>query len=118
MRCVIYARVSTARQAEQNISIPDQITRAQQYAKAREFEVVGDYVERGASARDDRRSQFQAMIEAATQKQKPFDIILVHSFSRFFRDEVHFELYRRRLEKCGVSVVSITQEMSDGPGGD
>ncbi len=118
MRCVIYARVSTARQAEQNISIPDQIARARKYAEARGFEVVGEYVERGASARDDRRPKFQAMIEAATQKQKPFDIILVHSFSRFFRDEVHFELYRRRLEKRGVSVISITQEMGDGPGGE
>ncbi|WP_411820850.1 recombinase family protein [Hyphococcus formosus] len=118
MRCVVYARVSTTRQAEQNISIPDQISRARKYAEARGFEIVGEYVERGASARDDRRPKFQAMVEAASQKQKPFDIILVHSFSRFFRDEVHFELYRRRLEKRGVSVISITQETGDGPGGE
>ncbi len=118
MRCIIYARVSTARQAEQNISIPDQLKRARKYAAARGFEIVGEYVERGASARDDRRPQFQAMIEAALKAPKPFDLILVHSFSRFFRDEVHFELYRRRLEKRGIGVVSITQEMSDGPGGE
>lgn len=92
MRCAIYARVSTSKQAEQNISIPDQIVRARQFAKKRGIKVVAEYVEPGASGRDDRRPQFQAMIEAATRRPKPFDVVLVHSFSRFFRDEVHFEL--------------------------
>lgn len=117
-RCAIYARVSTARQAEQKISIPDQLRRMKKYAKAREFKVVAEYVENGVSGRDDRRPQFQAMIDAACKKPRPFDVILIHSFSRFFRDEVSFELYRRRLEKYGVVVVSITQEMSEGPGGE
>ncbi|MEO1137634.1 MAG: recombinase family protein [Pseudomonadota bacterium] len=117
-RCAIYARVSTARQAEQKISIPDQLRRMKTYAAAREYEIVAEYVENGASGRDDRRPQFQAMIDVACQKPRPFDVILIHSFSRFFRDEVSFELYRRKLEKHGVTVVSITQEMSEGPGGE
>lgn len=117
-RCAIYARVSTVRQAEQNISIPDQLKRARKYAAARGFEIVEEFVERGASARDDKRPQFQLMIEKASGKPAPFDVIFVHSFSRFFRDEVHFELHRRKLERNGVAVLSITQEMSDGPGGE
>ncbi|NOX95433.1 MAG: recombinase family protein, partial [Alphaproteobacteria bacterium] len=118
MRCAIYARVSTARQAEQNISIPDQIQSCIGYAERRELEVVVEFVELGVSARDDRRPQFQAMIESARRMPKPFDVILIHSFSRFFRDEIQFELYRRQLERHGVAVISITQEMSDGPGGE
>ena len=117
-RCAIYARVSTARQAEQKISIPDQLKRMKKYASARELEIVAEYVENGVSGRDDRRPQFQAMIDAACRTPKSFDVILIHSFSRFFRDEVSFEVYRRRLEKNGVTVVSITQEMSEGPGGE
>ncbi len=117
-RCAIYARVSTARQAEQKISIPDQLRRMKKYAKAREFELVAEFVENGVSGRDDRRPEFQAMIDEACRKPRPFDIILIHSFSRFFRDEVSFELYRRKLEKNGVVVISITQEMSEGPGGE
>ena len=117
-RCAVYARVSTARQAEQKISIPDQLRRMKKYAKDREFEVVAEYVENGVSGRDDRRPEFQAMIDEACKKPRPFDVILIHSFSRFFRDEVSFELYRRKLEKNGVIVVSITQEMSEGPGGE
>ncbi|PHS21043.1 MAG: recombinase family protein [Robiginitomaculum sp.] len=118
MRCAIYARVSTVRQAEQNISIPDQIRRVRHYAEAKDMDVGAEFVELGMSARNDRRPEFQAMIDEACKTPKPFDVILVHSFSRFFRDEVHFELYRRQLENHGVAVISITQEMSDGPGGE
>lgn len=117
-RCALYARVSTARQAEQKISIPDQLRRMKKYAKDREFELFAEFVENGVSGRDDRRPQFQAMIDAACRKPRPFEVILIHSFSRFFRDEVSFELYRRKLEKHGVLVVSITQETSEGPGGE
>jgi hypothetical protein len=31
------------------------------------------------------------MIEAGSAKPAPFDIVLVHSFSRFFRDHFEFE---------------------------
>ena len=117
-RCAIYARVSTTKQADQNISIPDQLRRCREFAQARGMEIAAEFVDLGASARDDRRPQFQNMIESAHAKPKPFDIILIHSFSRFFRNEVEFEVYRRDLEKRGVAVVSITQEMSEGTGGE
>ena len=38
---------------------------------------------------NDRRLEFQRMIEAGISKPAPFDVVVVHSFSRFFRD--HFE---------------------------
>jgi len=42
-------------------------------------------------------------------------VILVHSFSRFFRDQFQLEFYVRRLAKAGVRLVSITQELGDDP---
>jgi hypothetical protein len=42
---------------------------------------------RGAGRVCDRRPEFQRMIDAATAKPPAFDVILVHSFSRFFRDQ-------------------------------
>jgi hypothetical protein len=42
-------------------------------------------------------------------------VILVHSFSRFFRDQFQLEFYVRRLAKNGVRLVSITQELGDDP---
>jgi DNA invertase Pin-like site-specific DNA recombinase len=50
------------------------------------WQIVADYVESGASATDDRRPEFQRMIDAATAKPPMLDAIVVHSFSRFFRD--------------------------------
>ena len=55
------------------------------------------------------------MIEAGTGKPAPFDVIVVHSFSRFFRDHFEMEFYIRKLAKNGVKLVSITQEMGDDP---
>jgi hypothetical protein len=43
---------------------------------------VADYVGPGVSATDDRRPEFQRMIDAATIKPPAFDVILVHSFIR------------------------------------
>jgi site-specific DNA recombinase len=56
------------------------------------------------------------MIDAATTKPPAFDMILIHSFSRFFRDQFQLELHVRRLAKNGVRLVSmITQELGDDP---
>ena len=55
------------------------------------------------------------LIEAGTSKPAPFDLVVVHSFSRFFRDHFELEFYIRKLAKNGVKLVSITQEMGDDP---
>ena len=74
-----------------------------------------EFEERGASATDDKRAMFQEMIDAASRSDRDFDIIVVHSYSRFFRDAFQLEFYSRRLQKHGVRVVSITQETGDDP---
>lgn len=66
---------------------------------------------RANSATNDRRPEFQRMIEAATAKPASFDVVVVHSFSRFFRDEFEMEYYYRKLAKNGVKLVSITHKM-------
>ena len=58
MRVAIYARVSTARQAETDLSIPDQINQVEAYCKRNGHLVVNTYVEPGASATDDKRPAF------------------------------------------------------------
>ena len=48
----------------------------------------------------------------------PFDAILVHSRSRFFRDLFQFLHYERVLKKVGVKIVSITQQTGDDAAGE
>src|SRR3974390_810500 len=115
VRAALYLRVSTGRQADSDLSIPDQRRQAKGYCGSRGWEIVADYVEPGASATDDRRPEFQRMIDAAPAKPPAFDAIRVHSFSRFFRDQFQLEFYVRRLAKNRVRLVSVTQELGVGP---
>jgi site-specific DNA recombinase len=115
LRAALYLRVSTTRQAEHDVSIPDQKRQGEAYCASRGYQLVETYVEPGASATNDRRPEFQRMIEAGTSKPAPFDVVIVHSFSRFFRDHFELEFYVRKLAKNGVKLVSITQEMGDDP---
>jgi DNA invertase Pin-like site-specific DNA recombinase len=114
-RAALYLRVSTTRQAEVDLSIPDQRLQTKAYCERQGWQVVADYIEPGASAMDDQRPEFQRMIERASDDDRPFDVIVVHSFSRFFRDAFGLEMYIRRLAKHGVRLVSITQELGDDP---
>ncbi|MGV1990077.1 recombinase family protein [Agrobacterium sp. 22-221-1] len=114
-RAALYLRVSTTRQAEHDVSIPDQRKQGETYCASRGYQLVETFVEAGASATNDRRPEFQRMIEAGTSKPAPFDVVVVHSFSRFFRDHFELEFYVRKLAKNGVKLVSITQEMGDDP---
>lgn len=113
-RVAVYARVSTVRQAEADISIPDQLRHARDYCEKRGWQVVAEYVDPGASARDDNRPEFQHMIQAACVDPSPVDCVLVHSYSRFFREIGGSVLYRKKLDKFGIALHSMTQEVGDG----
>src|SRR5580698_8687846 len=119
MQIAIYARVSTGRQAENELSIPDQLRQMRQWAERNGHVVAKEYIEPGATATDDKRPVFQDMMADATMKgTSPFQMIVVHSFSRFFRDHIEGAIYQRRLRKHGVRVESITQNTSDDPSGE
>ena len=70
IRAGIYLRVSTSRQAEKDLSIPDQRRHLEAWCRQNGFEVVAEYVEPGASAMDDRRPQFQRMMDDATRPDR------------------------------------------------
>ncbi|HAP47071.1 MAG TPA: recombinase family protein, partial [Afipia sp.] len=61
LRAALYLRVSTARQAEHDVSIPDQKRQGEAYCEARGLQLVETFVEPGASATNDRRPEFQRM---------------------------------------------------------
>ncbi len=118
MHVALYARVSTTRQAENELSIPDQLRQLKEWCKTNGHIVVHEYVELGASATDDKRPVFQQMIQDALQKSQPYEAIIIHSLSRFFRDGIEFGVYERKLAKNKVKVISITQPTSDDAGGE
>ena len=118
MHVALYARVSTAKQAEKDLSIPDQLKQMREWAKANGHLVMQEYVEPGASATDDKRPVFQQMIADATLSPSPYQAIVIHSRSRFFRDLLEFLSYERKLKRAGCRILSITQQTSNDPAGE
>ena len=109
----IYARVSTGRQAEEGVSLDSQLSAARRYAE-KEGHLVGREFIESKSAKADNRPVLQEMMREATSPAKPFDIILFHSLSRAFRNEIDFVVYKRKLEKHGVEIRSLTQDFGVG----
>jgi site-specific DNA recombinase len=58
MRAALYMRVSTSRQAEHDLSIPDQQSQLRSWCAANGHTVVSEFIEAGASAGNDRRPVF------------------------------------------------------------
>lgn len=114
-RVALYLRVSTTRQAQHDVSIPDQRQQGEAWCAAHGYELVDTFIDAGVSATSDRGPEFQRLIEAASGRPAPFDIILVHSFSRFFRDHFELEFHIRKLARNGVKLISITQAVGDDP---
>ena len=113
-RVAVYARVSTVRQADNDVSLPDQLAQARRFSDGRGWTVVREFIDAGASARDDKRPEFQRLMDMACVDPSPYDVVLVHSQSRFFRDTAGYLVYKRKIEKHGVALVSITQDFGTG----
>jgi DNA invertase Pin-like site-specific DNA recombinase len=76
-RAALYMRVSTGRQAEHDLSIPDQRRQLEAWCRTQGCIVATEFIESGASAGDDRRPVFQQMIERACDGEQAFELILV-----------------------------------------
>ncbi|MFH1491169.1 MAG: recombinase family protein, partial [Pseudomonadota bacterium] len=107
IRCCLYARVSTEEQAERDLSISFQLERSLYHAQGNGWEIVEEFVDAGESARTDKRPQFQQMIAAA--RTKAFDVILVHKFDRFARNDYDFIIYEKELEDLGITIESVSE---------
>jgi DNA invertase Pin-like site-specific DNA recombinase len=101
-----------------DLSIPDQVRQVRKWCTGQGHSVAVEYIEPGASATDDRRPVFQQMISEACADPAPFEALVVHSLSRFFRDSFEFAFYERKLNKSGVKIISMTQQTGDDPAGE
>jgi hypothetical protein len=82
MKVCAYLRVSTGRQAERDLSIPDQQKQIEIHCDKGRAELVRVLVEPGASAMDENRPVFQEMIDWVTGPDHPVDVIIVHSYKQ------------------------------------
>lgn len=112
-RVCIYARYSSDRQRAE--SIEDQVRVCNEWCASQGYEVVDTYTDAALSGTNDRRPGFQSMIEDA--KRGRWSAVVVYKLDRFARDRYASAVYKHRLKKYGVRVVSATEPIPDTPEG-
>lgn len=110
---VIYARYSSYGQNER--SIEGQIQDCKEYAKRCELNIIGEYIDRATTGTSDNRAGFQQMIEDAAKKQ--FQYVIVYKLDRFARNRYDSAIYKAKLKKYGVVVLSAMEQISNTPEG-
>jgi DNA invertase Pin-like site-specific DNA recombinase len=114
MNVAIYTRVPTLRQAENGLSLPDHQPQLEAWCKEQGHTIVATYIDAGKSAKDGgKRPEFNRMMEAALTSPPPFDAIVVHSLSRFSRDQTELMWHVKQMRRNGVALCSVTQVTSD-----
>ena len=117
MRVVLYARVSSEKQAEKDLSITAQLKALRKYTLEHAWEVYKEFVDEAESARSANRPAFKEMIAIGRQRRKLFDAILVWKLSRFARNREDSVIYKSLLRKFGISVISINEQVDETPAG-
>lgn len=106
---IIYARVSTGRQAEEGVSVESQISSAHKKADQLEASVVKVFTDEGISGRTSRRPAFQDAI--AYCAAFGIDYLIVWSSSRFARNKIDAASYKKGLEKSGTRLIYCTADI-------
>ena len=112
---VLYLRFSSERQREQ--SIEGQLRDCIAYCKAHHYRIVAIYVDRATTARKDveKRVHFQEMVNDSSSRQ--WEYVVVWKLDRFARNRTDSAMFKFRLRKNGVKVLSATENISDNPEG-
>ena len=107
---VIYTRVSTKEQADNNASLETQLMKCQNFAKQKGIEVVEYFGGTYESAKSDERKEFQKMIQYV-KKRNDIAYIIVYAFDRFSRTGVEAAYLSNELKKLGIATISASQDI-------
>lgn len=111
-RIALYARCSTSDQ-----SVALQLDGLRDYAQARGFEIVEEYVDEGVSGAKARRPALDRLLNDAHKRR--FDAVLVWKLDRLGRSLSHLVRVVEQLDSLAVDLISLSDPGLDttGPGG-
>ena len=107
--CVIYTRVSTKEQADNNMSLSTQKKACELYALKHKHNIVGSFGGTYESAKTDERKEFNRMLSFVKKSREKVSYIIVYSVDRFSRSGANAIYITEQLRQQGVIVVSVTQ---------
>jgi site-specific DNA recombinase len=117
MNCVTYARVSTERQAERQLSIPAQLHAMREYATSRGWVVLEEFEEAGASGRTASRPELRNLLARCREGAPRVDVVLVHKIDGLARNLADHVAIRTQLRERGVALASVTEGLEDSVAG-
>tara|TARA_Y100000385_G_C13102112_1_gene645211 strand:- start:9 stop:1604 length:1596 start_codon:yes stop_codon:yes gene_type:complete len=107
---VIYTRVSTKEQADNNASLETQMKHCTKYAAEKELDIVEYFGGTYESAKNDERKEFQKML-SYVKRRKTIGYVIVYSYDRFSRSGPGGAFISHELKQRGITVVSATQSV-------
>ena len=114
LRLVAYYRYSNGGQQTEQ-SIEGQRRDCEAYAKAHGYKIVHEYIDRHISGKSDSRPAFQQMISDSDSHL--FDAVICWKTDRLARSRYDSIIYKTRLRKNGVKILSAAETVVDGPEG-
>jgi len=117
MKCVLYARVSTDKQAEKELSIPAQLRAMREYADRRGWSVVAEYIEPGASAKTTNRPALQQLLNDVRTSAEPINAIIVHKIDRLARNVYDHATIRAMLKRQSIALASVVENVDESVSG-
>ena len=107
---VIYTRVSTKEQADNNASLATQMKHCKKYTEENGLNIVEYFGGTYESAKNDERKEFQKMLSFVKQR-KSIGFVIVYSYDRFSRSGPSGAFISHELKQKGIQVVSATQSV-------
>lgn len=107
--CVIYTRVSTKEQADNNMSLETQKKACEQFALKSHYSILGYFGGTYESAQTDERKEFNRMLHFVKKSKEKISYIMVYSVDRFSRTGGNAIYIAGQLKKEGVMVLAVTQ---------
>ena len=112
---IIYARVSTVRQAEDGLPVESQIEQCRAKAATLGARVLKVFRDDGISGRSVKRPGMASAFDFCEERR--VDFFICWSTSRFARNRIDAALHKRLLDKMGVRLAYASQDFGEGDDG-
>ena len=104
-RVALYARVSTLDKGQDPET---QLVQLREYAKARNFEVITEFIDYASGTSED-RTQYKLMMSAA--KKRKIDVVLVWRYDRFARSTQALVNALKEFQSLGIDFISYQENI-------
>jgi len=111
-RAILYARVSTDKQAEEGYSLPSQLDAMREYAQRKGFKVVAEFSDDCSGAiRLSDRPKGKLLVKILDRKEA--EVVIVYATDRLARNLGHYLFLRDEWLEAGIELHYVTDGQSE-----